>query len=136
MSNAIDIRTKHKQHMIEWWLGTVIFAFFPSFILIVFSFLENGSVNILDFFIKGDMVLIAFSITFPAVIKTHKTNLILFILLLLICCVEACVYGAMCFIEKPTLWANLSVTIVLLLLSIQLSYIGEKQSERGLFERV
>ena len=51
---------KTSDEMIDWWVGTVILAFFPMIISIITSLCRYGSVDINRLFGDGELILSAF----------------------------------------------------------------------------
>ena len=51
---------KTNDEMIDWWVGTVILAFFPMIISIITSLCRYGSVDINRLFWDGELILSAF----------------------------------------------------------------------------
>ncbi|MDE5978292.1 MAG: hypothetical protein K2G70_07530 [Turicibacter sp.] len=60
--------------MLDWWVGTVILAFFPIFISIVISLFRNSSVDINRMIGDGELILSAFLVTTPSIMNSYKKS--------------------------------------------------------------
>ena len=61
--NDLADKEKNNDEMIDWWVGTVILAFFPMIISIITSLCRYGSVDLNRMFGDGELILSAFLIT-------------------------------------------------------------------------
>ena len=60
--------------MIDWWVGTVILAFFPIFISIIISLCRYASVDIDRMIGDGELILSAFLVTTPSIINSYRES--------------------------------------------------------------
>ena len=60
--------------MVDWWVGTVILAFFPIFISMVISLFRNSYVNINRMIGDGELILSAFLVTTPSIMNSYKKS--------------------------------------------------------------
>ena len=72
--------------MIDWWVGTVILAFFPIIVSIIISIFRYTNVDFVRMIGDGELILSAFSICAPTLISHFnekvKVNKLLFYLIL------------------------------------------------------
>lgn len=73
--NDLADKEKNNDEMIDWWVGTVILAFFPMIISIITSLCRYGSVDLNRMFGDGELILSAFLITTPSLINFYKENI-------------------------------------------------------------
>lgn len=60
--------------MMDWWVGTVILAFFPIFISIIISLCRYASVDINRMIGDGELILSAFLVTAPSIINSYRES--------------------------------------------------------------
>ena len=73
--NGLLNEKKDNDEMIDWWVGTVILAFFPMIISTITSLCRYGTVDINRMFGDGELILSAFLITTPSLINFYKENI-------------------------------------------------------------
>lgn len=129
---------KSDDEMIDWWVGTVILAFFPMIISIITSLCRYGAVDINRMFGDGELILSAFLITTPSLINFYKENIyqrgykLLFYLLLFTAFFQLVAYTTI-----KTNSTNKSIVVYItsalcVISSIIISWQGEKCVKEGL----
>lgn len=129
---------KNNDEMIDWWVGTVILAFFPMIISIITSLCRYGLVNINRLFGDGELILSAFLITTPSLINFYKKNIyrqgykLLFYMLLFTAFLQLVAYTTIKTnsTNKPVVVYIASALCVIS--SIIISWQGEKCMKEGL----
>jgi hypothetical protein len=129
---------KTNDEMIDWWVGTVILAFFPMIISIITSLCRYGSVDINRLFGDGELILSAFLITTPSLINFYKENIyqqgykLLFYMLLFTAFLQLVAYTTIKTnsTNKPVVVYIASALCVIS--SIIISWQGEKCMKEGL----
>lgn len=61
--------------LIDWWVGTVVLAFFPSILSAIFSLSRNATLDLNRIIGDGELILTSFLITAPSLISYYKENL-------------------------------------------------------------
>lgn len=124
-----------KNEMVIWWFGTVVFAFFPLLLTILMSYWRYGTSDIHSVLGNGDLILSAFSIAIPTLIKCAKNRQTLFFLLLFGSFLEIVAY-AIFKTNEVNMPAVVYVTSVACVLSsVIMCYIGERyMGRRGMYE--
>lgn len=70
---GVDQEVKHKNiEMVDWWVGTVILAFFPMIVSLIASLCMYGNVNVNRLFGDGELIISAFLVTTPSLINYYK----------------------------------------------------------------
>ena len=121
--------TRKGDQAIEWWFGTVFLAFFPLLLAVVISLVRSGSVDFNRIFGDGELILSAFLIAIPTLIKCSKNNRLLFFLLLF-----SCFFLLSAYVSIKTNTNNVPVVVyitsgICVGSSILVSYIGEKNAD-------
>ena len=125
--------------MIDWWVGTVILAFFPIFISIIISLCRYATVDLNRMIGDGELILSAFLVTTPSIINSYKessyqkgsTYKLVFFLLLFVAFFQLTAYTSI-----KTNPENIPVVVYItsalcVLSSIIISWQGEKLLKRG-----
>lgn len=63
-----------KDDMLDWWIGTVLLTFFPLIVSAVMGLCTTGSIDFNRLFGDGELILSAFLISTPSLIKLHNNN--------------------------------------------------------------
>lgn len=66
---------KKSNEMIDWWVGTVILAFFPMIISVIISLCRYATVDVNRMIGDGELILSAFLVITPSLISFCKENL-------------------------------------------------------------
>lgn len=61
-----------KAELVDWWVGTVVLAFFPMIISVITSLCRYGNVDINRMIGDGELIISAFLITTPSLINYYK----------------------------------------------------------------
>lgn len=136
--NDLADKEKNNDEMIDWWVGTVILAFFPMIISIITSLCRYGSVDLNRMFGDGELILSAFLITTPSLINFYKENIyqqgskVLFYLLLFTAFFQLVAYTSIKTnsSNEPTVVYITSALCVFS--SVIISWLGEKIYKGGL----
>ena len=136
--NDLADKEKNNDEMIDWWVGTVILAFFPMIISIITSLCRYGSVDLNRMFGDGELILSAFLITTPSLINFYKENIyqqgskVLFYLLLFTAFFQLVAYTSIKTnsSNEPTVVYITSALCVFS--SVIFSWLGEKICKGGL----
>lgn len=124
--------------MIDWWVGTVLLAFFPIIISIVISLCRYASVDLNRMLGDGELILSAFLITTPTLINFYKENSyqkgnkLLFYLLLF-----AAFFQLVAYTSIKTNSSNIPIVVYItsiacVIASIFISQLGEKCVKAGI----
>lgn len=135
--NLINNR-RNNDEMIDWWVGTVILAFFPMIISIITSLCRYGTVDINRLFGDGELILSSFLIITPSLINFYKKNIyhhgykLLFYLLLFAAFLQLVAYTTI-----KTNSTNIPIVVYItsalcVITSIIISWQGEKCIMEGL----
>lgn len=136
--NDLADKEKNNDEMIDWWVGTVILAFFPMIISIITSLCRYGSVDLNRMFGDGELILSAFLITTPSLINFYKENIyqqgskVLFYLLLFTAFFQLVAYTSIKTnsSNEPTVVYITSALCVFS--SVIISWLGEKYAKEDL----
>ena len=62
--------------LIDWWVGTVLFTFFPLIVSAIMGLCTAGSIDFNRLIGDGELILSAFSVSTPSLLRLHnsKTN--------------------------------------------------------------
>ena len=140
MAHVIDdnrIIQKKTDDMLDWWIGTVFFAFFPAIVSIIISLCRYGSVDINRIFGDGELILCAFSITTPSLIGFFKADIYnkgykkLFYLLLLSVFFELITYTSIKTNSTNIPLVVYITSILCVISSVLISWQGEKCVQEG-----
>ena len=66
------LKSETNEDMIDWWVGTVILTFFPILTSIIINICRNGYANFNRMVGDGELILSAFLVITPSVIKRIK----------------------------------------------------------------
>lgn len=72
--DIIKQTVEKKVELIDWWVGTVILAFFPIIISVIMSFCRYGNVDINRMIGDGELIISAFLVTTPSLINYFKES--------------------------------------------------------------
>ena len=121
--------------MINWWFGTVAFAFFPLLLTILMSCWRYGAVDFHDVLGNGELILAAFTIAIPTLIKCAKKRQTIFFLLLFGSFLEIVAYAIFKTNEENLLGVVYVTSVICILSSVIICYIGERHTgRRGIYE--
>ena len=73
-SSSFNPPPNNKNDMIDWWIGTVLLTFFPIIISIIICLCQNGSVDFKRMIGDGELILSAFLVITPSIMKFYKTS--------------------------------------------------------------
>lgn len=74
-SGTKEEKIVNNEDMIDWWIGTVFLAFFPTIFSIITSLCRYGTVDVNRMFGDGELILSAFLIATPSLINFFKENI-------------------------------------------------------------
>lgn len=124
-----------RNEMVIWWFGTVVFAFFPLLLTILMSYWRYGTADIHGVLGNGDLILSAFSIAIPTLIKCAKKRQALFFLLLFGSFLEIVAYAIFKTNEVNIPMVVYVTSVGCILSSVIMCYIGERYvGRRGMYE--
>ena len=126
-SKQIKAAIVEQDGMLDWWVKTVIFAFFPIFAAILISFLVTGTVVFARLIGDGELILCTFGISIASVFR-HRNNfkgyyyssLIVAIIQIVI---FACIKANSKAVFSNVLWAS----VLCIISSVLIAWQGEKR---------
>lgn len=68
---AQEVKDKEIE-MVDWWVGTVILAFFPMIVAVIASLCMYGKVDINRLIGDGELIISAFLVTTPSLINYYR----------------------------------------------------------------
>lgn len=74
-NNGKKSDAKKNNEMIDWWVGTVILAFFPMIVSILINLCRYATLGLNRIIGDGELILSAFLVTTPSLINFCKENL-------------------------------------------------------------
>lgn len=125
--------------MMDWWVGTVILAFFPIFISIIISLCRYATVDLNRMIGDGELILSAFLVTTPSIINSYKessyqkgsTYKLVFFLLLFVAFFQLTAYTSIKTNPENIPGVVYITSALCVLSSIIISWQGEKLLKRG-----
>ncbi len=67
-------KPNQKQEMVDWWVGTVVLAFFPTIVSVIASLCMHGNVDVNRLIGDGELIISAFLVTTPSLINLYKDS--------------------------------------------------------------
>lgn len=145
MSRLLDVKRgkrRSNEDMIDWWVGTVVLAFFPMIISIITSLCRYGTVDINRMFGDGELILSAFLITTPSLINFFKRNIynngykLLFYLLLFTAFFQLVAYTSIKTNSSNIPFVVYITSALCVFSSIIISWQGEKCIKEGIIDEL
>ena len=72
--NKKEIEKREKGFLIEWWLGTVVLTFLPTFFLILISLIKDHFVDFDSIIGEGELVLSSFLVLSSSIVSLYKSS--------------------------------------------------------------
>ena len=122
----LERSAKQSTQSVDWWMGTVVFAFFPFIASLVIFFVRNGYVDLFRIIGNGELILSAFVISAPTVFKLSRGSRGPFYASLLVSFLLLATYASMKTNEQTLPNVVYSMSVISVFTSILVTWLCEK----------